>query len=417
MKARILLLMLALLTAAPSADAQMPGSSDAFQLSAVQASDDSGKVYIDLKLDVKYTRLVFFREQERYRADYRIYLQFFGDEGEMVRGDVFSGEVWARDYSETRSSGRELNISRQVYLEPGDYRIKAAVEVVGTRIRYKRETSISLSESDIFISIPVFYISPAGKKEGRPPAGEVLLITAPPDRGRFSRRDSGVYTDPQSWIRAKVTISAPASPGKVEIYVRIVNMSNETVSYNRGSFSPASGKTVRLNVDINVDDYQPGSYRLAVHASDGKEKSGTSNDFVVLFNREFLTGNFQEALDLISLMVPDKDLSALAESSPSGRIRAWREFWSGADGRARLKELREKIAYTARNFSGSRPGWESDMGRIYIRNGKPDRSVTRWSRWGGERYNFWYYYSLGIVYVFVDNFGTGDYRLIDTRNI
>jgi len=416
MRIRIIIIPLLLLIIASEAGAQMREGMEAFQVSAVQASGDSGSVYVDLKIAIKYSRLVFFREEDEYRSKYRVFLQFYrGDSDRMIEGKVYSGEVRAGSYSETRSSKRVLNLSKKIFLDPGDYNIKIAIEVEGTRIRYTREISITLSESDIFISDPVFYVPADETYKSPPPAGEIR-VTEAPDSDGFERRPRGVYTDPGLWLRGSINISSPASEGKVGVSVKILDSNDETVLYNREMFTVPSARNITLAVDINVDDYLPGRYALAVNASENGEKAGASDDFVVLFNSKSLTDNFEDALDLISLVASDEDIAVLAGASPSRRLEAWRTFWEGGNG-YNLGEFREKIAYTARHFSGSRPGWESDMGKVYIRNGKPDRSVTRWSRWGGERYNFWYYYSLGIIYVFVDNFGTGDYRLIDTRNI
>lgn len=417
MKFRIATILLLILSFSPGADAQVPSRAQPFRISAVQASDDTGKVYIDTELEIKYSRLVFFRQEETYRAGYRVFLQFYaGGEDRMVKGEVFSGEVEVGSYSETRSFKRAVNINRKIYLPPEDYEIRAEVEVKGTRIRYSTRTDITLSESDIFISDPEFLISPAEPGNNKPPAGEIRLSSGSSDMDRFIRRVSGVYTDPGSWLRGSLTISSPASRGEVEVSVKIMNRGDQTISYNRDRFAISSDRTVKINVDVNVDDYEPGSYILAVHASDGVEKSGFQEDFVILFNLQALMDDFQDTIDLISLVASDEELNVLAGAEPSARLEAWRKFWQGRTGN-NLDDFRDRISYAAENFSGSRPGWETDMGRVYIRNGKPDRAVTRWSRWGGERYNFWYYYSLGIMYVFVDNFGTGEFRLIDTRNI
>ena len=417
MKFRIASILLLVLTFSPGAGAQIPSREQPFRVSAVQASDDSGKVYIDLELEIKYSRLVFFREEESYRAGYRVYLQFYrSGEDRMAKGDVFSGVVEVGSYSETRIFKRAVNISRKIYLPPGDYKIKTDIEVKGTRIKYSSQTDITLSESDIFISAPSFFIAPPGSGKEKPTAGEIRLSAGGLDMDRFIRRASGVYTDPGSWLRGTVTISSPASRGEVMVSVKILNRDGETVSYNRGRFITSGDRTVKTNVDLSVDDYEPGSYSLAVNASDGEENSGFQQDFVILFNLHALTDDFQDTIDLISLVASDEDLDILTEAAPSERLEAWNEFWQEGAGNS-LDDFRDKIFYAAENFSGSRPGWETDMGRVYIRNGKPDRTVTRWSRWGGERYNLWYYYSLGIMYVFVDNFGTGEFRLIDTRNI
>jgi GWxTD domain-containing protein len=419
MKLRLLFILILALPLIPrGARPQIAERVRPFEISAVQASDDSGKVYIDLRIDIRYSRLVFFRRDGKFAAEYRVFLEFYlrGRE-RMIRGEVFSGDISVGSYAETRSSRKSVNIRKRIYLDPGEYDIEAAVEVIGTEIRYRREAEITLSESEIFISDPVFYVSSGKNRDSKPPGGELRLDAGSSAKDPFYRRPSGVYTDPGSWLMGTVTISSPATEGRITVSVQVLDRDNRIIYYNRGEFEQGSGKSLPLEVDINVDGLKPGSYTLAVSASADERSAGSEEDFVVLFNLQSFTSDFENTLDLLSLIAPEEELTELAGSSPSERVLAWEKFWSGSGDSRNLENFREKIAYAAANFSGSRPGWESDMGRVYIRNGKPDRSVTRWSRWGGERYNLWYYYSLGMVYVFVDSFGTGDYRLIDTRNI
>jgi len=55
------------------------------------------------------------------------------------------------------------------------------------------------------------------------------------------------------------------------------------------------------------------------------------------------------------------------------------------------------------------------MGKVYIANGHPDRIVDRQGAMLGKYYEYWYYYSKGVVYIFEDALGNGDYRLLNVR--
>jgi len=71
--------------------------------------------------------------------------------------------------------------------------------------------------------------------------------------------------------------------------------------------------------------------------------------------------------------------------------------------------------YVMKHFSRGRVGWKTDMGRVYIANGHPDKVVERQGSMLGKYYQYWYYYSKGLVYIFEDAIGNGDYRLLTVR--
>lgn len=78
-----------------------------------------------------------------------------------------------------------------------------------------------------------------------------------------------------------------------------------------------------------------------------------------------------------------------------------------------------RIAYVNEHFAASRPGWQTDRGRMYIVYGPPDEIVHKDYR-GGAHPQFaaeiWTYRHLQGVgdnasVTFVDRTGTGDYQL------
>ena len=56
------------------------------------------------------------------------------------------------------------------------------------------------------------------------------------------------------------------------------------------------------------------------------------------------------------------------------------------------------------------------MGRTYLVSGRPDKIESQQDA-RGRYYQLWYYYTKGVVYVFEDAIGTGDYHLLTTEMI
>jgi GWxTD domain-containing protein len=96
-----------------------------------------------------------------------------------------------------------------------------------------------------------------------------------------------------------------------------------------------------------------------------------------------------------------------------------------AAGRIRVEDLlsgiRERLDYTNRNFRYFKEGWKTDMGRIYIRNGKPDEvekdTTMDDTRYVRKDYQIWKYRGrINAVYVFVDMQMNGNHQLVYVYN-
>ncbi|MEO0202457.1 MAG: GWxTD domain-containing protein [candidate division WOR-3 bacterium] len=95
--------------------------------------------------------------------------------------------------------------------------------------------------------------------------------------------------------------------------------------------------------------------------------------------------------------------------------RAWYEFWKDKDPtpNTQLNEEKEKFLdryrYVIKNYT--RNNKINAMGLIYLKYGPPDyiekNEINTYSR----PYQIWYYESLGLRFVFIDKYGTGDYEL------
>ncbi|MEO0151275.1 MAG: GWxTD domain-containing protein [candidate division WOR-3 bacterium] len=95
--------------------------------------------------------------------------------------------------------------------------------------------------------------------------------------------------------------------------------------------------------------------------------------------------------------------------------KAWDEFWQEKDPTPNtpLNEEKEKFlerySYVIKNYT--RNNKINAMGLIYLKYGPPDYIEKNEINTYNRPYQIWYYESLGLRFVFVDKFGTGDYEL------
>jgi GWxTD domain-containing protein len=77
-----------------------------------------------------------------------------------------------------------------------------------------------------------------------------------------------------------------------------------------------------------------------------------------------------------------------------------------------MEEYYGRIWYANEHFDSWQPGWETDLGMIYILFGPPDEiQRTNPSTSTSSLFQLWSYYQINKQFVFKDQNGFGDYRL------
>ncbi len=75
-------------------------------------------------------------------------------------------------------------------------------------------------------------------------------------------------------------------------------------------------------------------------------------------------------------------------------------------------EYFRRIAYSNENFSNYIEGWRSDRGMVYTILGSPNNIDRHPFEYDSKPYEVWEYYDLNRSFIFLDQTGFGDYRLV-----
>jgi len=207
----------------------------------------------------------------------------------------------------------------------------------------------------------------------------------------------------------------------------------------KGPFLMQKGGGSAVLVDrIDVSDLKPGFYVLRIAVADTMTFSLDEVDDLAVMEKPFVRGESipdvpgfrgltppESAAAEIELryMASDGEVRKFRELTPVGRARYLEQLWLRKDpdpvtpeNEART-ELHRRIAHAQNSYGEMRrKGMDTDRGRVFITYGTPnDITIER-----GERvckdHEIWYYYmEREYVFVFLDEFGTGEYRLIHSN--
>ncbi len=164
---------------------------------------------------------------------------------------------------------------------------------------------------------------------------------------------------------------------------------------------------------IPIGDLEDGKYKLVIEVISPKE-----NEKVTLEREFFVSMYGDDIASFIDYLASPKEREDFSKiTTVEGRLRFLKEFWERR-GLEFYMEFRERVKYADSAFSTKTlRGRYTDMGRIYIKRGKPDEISRVDIGIQDKPYLRWFYYSGGgYDYIFGDPIGTGEYVLIKTND-
>ncbi len=190
------------------------------------------------------------------------------------------------------------------------------------------------------------------------------------------------------------------------------------------------GKVAELLLPLNLATMEVGKYSCTIDYVDHDTKQCRSFEFIISEQTEKLYMLFTEPDDeyqLMKYLITVKSNTNWGSMSKDAKRRNISQLWVelatklGQPVDNVLKLYKDRVDYCNINFSHFEKGWKTDMGRIYIRNGRPDdidkdtsSDETKYVR---KDIQIWKYSSRKqAVYLFVDIPMNGNFKLVYSVN-
>jgi len=183
---------------------------------------------------------------------------------------------------------------------------------------------------------------------------------------------------------------------------------------------------------IPIGDWDAGLYTILISITDPKaQKNYEKERNFSLFKRYILNtqrifSNDDDEFTLISYFIDNKQKRLWRDLSDIGKKNYIERFWVAnnpnpiTNDNQFLQLIRTRVNEANWRFSSHRVGWKTDMGRIYIKYGSPDKIIKEEthhdSRYPRKPYQSWRYYGPDKTFVFLDFQGNGNSRLVYVKN-
>ncbi|MFZ1731598.1 MAG: GWxTD domain-containing protein [Bacteroidota bacterium] len=377
---------------------------------------------LDIYVHVPYDIVTFIKNEEFYVGGYDVTVLVMQTEGsKLVKEESWERRIEILTFERTNNPNYYDLTQRALQLDPGSYLIEVLFEDKESQKEFRLSKSVEVRKFDANL----LGIS------------DLMLVRAVESQGEKKQ------------ISPQINPNVAALKDGFEVFYEVYNpflLAGITIEYSilRKGMEVSEKETTQaikkgLNTflaSISSTNLGVGSYALKVkmrRAGDSTE-SGVLATIERPFIVEWLTAgvpisivDLEEAIEQLRYYAKSEELDYIrkAEDEDERRHR-FEEFWErhnpapGAKTNTAMIEYYNRVAFANQKYGHYIAGWKTDRGMVYILYGPPDYIDRHPVDVESKPYEIWEYYDINKRYVFMDESGFGDYRLLyplwDDRN-
>jgi len=382
-------------------------------------SSEGTKSRVDVYVEVPFANLEFKRSKEdksSYSSKFDLNIEVKDQNGLEIYSNISKEEIKTKETGSQYLSQNSQILSRNLFLPHGDYTVKVSIYEQNTKKTSEEERKITVED---YITPPlsisdVMIVSRLNEKGGK------TMIT--PD---VSRNVADIDT-----FYLFYYIYKNNDDEKVNVSCRITDKDNNEVFTSTETIDIFNGIDFQNQVFMSVTTANLGYGNYTVEITAASKNYNTSikssfenqsNDFPLPIK------DIDLLIDQLQYIAKDDELSFMRDGKTDAeKQKRFIDFWKKKDPSPLTKrnevmqEYYRRLMIADERFSTSYiKGWKTDMGMVYIIFGQPDNIDRHPYEMDTKPYEIWDYYNLNRQFVFVDNSGFGDYRLVtpiwDTR--
>ena len=370
-------------------------------------SNELNKTRVDAFIQVPYDEIQFIKSDNNFIANYTVTVSVFDkDKEKLIVEKTWNEKVETADFGLT-TSHHNFNLSlRSFDLSPGEYLFRTAYEDRDSRKTYSKEDPVKVRNIDTSSAISDIMIIEKKTVEN----GDNKIL--PNITKIISSRKGGlpiffeVYSDTGSIFQIEYDIND---------YHDNTIISNKTMKQiNKG--------VNQIFFTIPDSSLSMGSYKVQVSLTNAENKQlATSTQSFISRWAGFpaTVKDLDEAVEQLVYIASPEDINYINDAkNKDEKIKRYLEFWKKKDPvpsteeNEVFNEYYRRVAFADANFSHYEKGWKTDRGMVYIILGGPDNVDRHPFEYDSKPYEVWEYYQLNQSFVFLDETGFGDYRLV-----
>ena len=362
------------------------------------------------------------------KGSYSVKIMIYDENNKLLAKDYWGRKVKLKDKKESWSTAELAEISR-MKLKAGTYRLTAelkdltsgAIETIeipaSSKLFNVEEFDGNYSLSSIQLCSKII---PKGSKQSEFYKNGIVVLPNP----------AKIYGTLKPFLNYYLEVYGTKKGKTYNINWKIKDSSKKTIKTGKEKSRHSSGSSMVLVDRIKVHDLKSGIYNftLTLKNSDDdiierttsfkvyrsidfkKQKEVAAenlDDFIDILKKDDLEKEFEMIQSVLS-GTEKKIAKRLNENGKRNFVKKyWREKEAEREGARSF--FMSMVSEANRFYSTSKkPGWKTDMGRILMKLGKPDKKEINTYTPGSLDHEIWHYFDGNDIFVFADlhNFGT-----------
>ncbi|MHA2101630.1 MAG: GWxTD domain-containing protein, partial [Candidatus Kariarchaeaceae archaeon] len=368
---------------------------------------DDGKAKVDLFIQVPFREIQFIRSSNGFEGGYSVTISIYDEKAEnLILEKIWNEKVSTQSFDEA-SAKENFNISHRSFnLDINTYFIKTTVmdreskqEFASERLFTVKDFETDPSISDILLISSNTVVG--GKNKVIPNISRNVLNSEKKINMFFE-----IYSDSAAEYKIEYLITNKER--------EILTTKSETQEINRGK--------TQVYYTFMDSSLGLGTYLLTIAIKDSDDNNivATTKPF---FSRWVGLPSTVEDIDkaiaqVVYIANPDEMDYMKEGKTEQEKTKRFLEFWKikdpspGNDENEVFEQYFNRVAFANENFSHYVDGWSTDRGMVFIILGVPSNIERHPFEYNAKPYVIWQYYELNKSFVFTDQSGFGDYRLV-----
>jgi GWxTD domain-containing protein len=378
---------------------------------------------LDVLVLVPYQTLNFIKSGSIFGASYEIEITISDTLGNKIESSRTDKTIREEEYFVTRGGTGQFDFSQTIfYLKPGKYRITTNISDKFSKQSWDKNriiTVLDFGEYDFSLS-GILLLNSVEEVNGK------FKIT-PHISDNIGNLSSGFFI----FFEANKTRHTGDS---VDYVWEIYNSKNELIAFsNRARKSIPKIKNQTFIKVPKVDELVNGAYIFKLIALEPDTVSDVSKSKILAITQRTINyirtfgGNVLEDIGVatkqLRYIAYQTEIDYINEGSTiAEKQKRFEAYWKkidpspGTDRNEAFEEYYSRIDYANKSFKSFQDGWMTDKGMVYIIFGPPYNSERQNNYNDARIYEKWTYMN-NREFIFADNSGFGDFRLVRPMSI
>ncbi|MBK7629313.1 MAG: GWxTD domain-containing protein [Ignavibacteriales bacterium] len=372
-------------------------------------SDKPGLSSVDIYIQVPYKNVQFLKSNLGFTAKYSITASVFdSSKKKLIVEKTWNEIINVIDFGMTTTKENYKLSKRTFDLLPGTYSIRTMLSDKDSRQEAIGENIFTVKEyvGDITLS-------------------DILMI---------SKSDNATG---KNELIPNISRNIPSSKNRVQFYYEVY-VKDSVDTKKSFEYSVLNSEKNLIHKEVEDRDLKPGInkvfyslsefsfdlgvYSLSVSMLDENSKA------IQTVNKAFYSHwkglpvvitDIDKAISQTVYIATPEELDNMQDAeTTSEKTKRFLEYWKKKDPSPNndeneiFDEYFRRIEYANENFSNYTEGWRSDRGMVYTILGAPNNIDRHPFEYDSKPYEVWEYYDINRSFVFLDQTGFGDYRLM-----